>query len=312
MTGQVQAQATTVSKTAPVAPKVNPIAISKPVSVDKPDVQADAKAAQKPAPQVLPADPVAPITSVKATPTATVQNEPGKSELGSNGPQPVKQTSSGSGTKSDVATVDPVAGAAKVGSQSKGGGSFGSSSRQSKQDKPSETPISVLATTSATKTGAVKAPTGVTELQGLDRTALVKQVADKMQAIAASRSKDGVIVQLAPKALGTITVTLKTAGSGMDAHLVASNDQVRKALEQSRPDLVQTMGNRGYKLTTVTVSQESASTTSGNKQQLPNQQRQSTQTRQTAVATNPSESVSTAMAADRPSSAQSAGVDLWI
>ncbi len=208
---------------------------------------------------VLPKDAAAPIVSVKRIAETTGQQQDASvrpSEV-----KPASQPKAAAGSQgSDIASIQSAA------SGSKHGASFGDGSRQRNNGQRSATPPSGSVTSVSAKasgSGQIEKPAEITANQGLDRAALVRQVADKLQALAASRSKEGVVVQLAPKALGSITLTLKNLGSGMEAHIAASDEHVRKALEQSRPDLIQSMQTRGYQVSSVTVSAQTSGSTDG-------------------------------------------------
>jgi flagellar hook-length control protein FliK len=249
------------------------------------------------------------IVSIKQTSEQALPAEPSKVETVNTAQTPVaKSPTVSTSTTSSSSTVNAVAGLSSNGKN--GGGSSGSSSKQSRQDKQSDPQVVTVVSPGTTKgASSVKAPAELTALKGTDRVALVQQVANKMQALAASRSKEGVVVQLAPKALGTITLTLKNSGNTLNAHISASNDHVRNALETSRPDLVQSMSNRGYRLNTVTVSQESAASTAGNRQQQAPNPRHSGSPRTSSSPDSPSAAVS---ASARPAPTNASGVDVWI
>lgn len=107
-------------------------------------------------------------------------------------------------------------------------------------------------TAAPTKTEQVKAP-----LSPRDTTLVVRQVADRIEMMAATRPKDGITIHLNPVDLGSITMTVKAVGSLVDTQILASNDNVRDALEQSRPQLAAQMHSRGFQLNNVTLGSQS-------------------------------------------------------
>lgn len=265
---------------------------------DGPRADAPARPAVPPpsvSPPELPKDPETPIVSVKQI----AQPAP-------EAPQPVKPVSTT--PKSEPATPE-IAATAKAATGAGGQStSFGGGGRQrSPSDRQSApTPIAT-GQVSAAKTQAVIKPAELEGLKGLDRVSLVRQVADKLQALAASRSKEGVIVQLAPKALGTITLTVKSQGSSVDANISATDDQVRKAIELSRPDLAQAMQSRGYHLISVTVS-----TGPGPSGQNPDHQQLAQPRPQPQPLIDPPRSESAKAPVRIASPATPNGVDVWI
>jgi flagellar hook-length control protein FliK len=91
------------------------------------------------------------------------------------------------------------------------------------------------------------------ELQAKDKTAKVAEVVAKFETMMAARPKNGITVELAPKDLGRISFTLKRFGQAVDTQFSASNDGVRTALSESRPDLSHSMSAHGYVVTGMTV-----------------------------------------------------------
>jgi flagellar hook-length control protein FliK len=78
-----------------------------------------------------------------------------------------------------------------------------------------------------------------------------------MELLAATRPKNGVTILLQPEDLGNVVMTVKNLGGSVEAHISASDDRVRTALEQNGSLLVQAMDHRGIKLESVTVSAQS-------------------------------------------------------
>jgi flagellar hook-length control protein FliK len=94
---------------------------------------------------------------------------------------------------------------------------------------------------------------------------VVKQIADRMELLAATRPKQGVTIQLQPEHLGEIVMTVKALGSSVDAQISASDERVRTALQQNGSMLVQAMNQRGIKLENVSISAQLQQSTSGHR-----------------------------------------------
>lgn len=139
---------------------------------------------------------------------------------------------------------------------------------------------------------------------------VVRQVADRMQMLAAARPKDGVTVQLQPSHLGTVTMTVKSTGGSIEAHISASNDSVKQALEQNRPLLGQAMEQRGLRLESVSIASQTNSSTSSQRQTAQQQEQQAQHARQMFSGQMSHDSASTSQVRQAVRSA--VGVDLWI
>lgn len=113
----------------------------------------------------------------------------------------------------------------------------------------SEVPTTTSVTTTAAK------PLAPREVD-----AVIKQVTERIEFMAAARPRDGVTVHLRPADLGNITLVVKSIGSIVNAEILASNDQVRQALENSRPQLQEAMQQRGMQLQQVTFGQPQGQT----------------------------------------------------
>lgn len=96
---------------------------------------------------------------------------------------------------------------------------------------------------------------------------VVKQVADRLQMLAAARPKNGVTVHLNPDDLGTITLVVKSIGQQVDAQFFASDQRVCQALDQNQTRLSEAMGQRGFQLQSVSVSQQTNNSTNSQSQQ---------------------------------------------
>ncbi|HVT11554.1 MAG TPA: flagellar hook-length control protein FliK [Fimbriimonadaceae bacterium] len=111
-------------------------------------------------------------------------------------------------------------------------------------------------------------------LKASDLNLVVKQIADKMELLAATRPKDGITIQLQPDRLGSITMTIKSDSGGVQAHISASDDNVRTALEQNRAMLGQALADRGLKLDAVSIAAQTRDSTMAQQQASYQQQQQ--------------------------------------
>jgi hypothetical protein len=87
---------------------------------------------------------------------------------------------------------------------------------------------------------------------------VLRQLADRIENMVASRRFGQVVIKLEPYDLGTLTLTVKAFGNRVDAEVTASNETVRHNLAQHRSDLVQNVESRGLSLNSFNVGQEQA------------------------------------------------------
>ena len=93
------------------------------------------------------------------------------------------------------------------------------------------------------------APTPITApLDSAQRIDVVKQVANHIETMAVNKSNQEVTIQLRPEGLGDVTVVVKSLGTGIEATLTASNDNVRAALSDNRDALTQAATAKGFNL----------------------------------------------------------------
>ncbi len=119
------------------------------------------------------------------------------------------------------------------------------------------------------------------EVQPLDRATashVLRQVADRLESLAAARPRNGVTIHLEPFDLGKVTMTIKSSGNEVEAHIAASHEAVRQALEQSRPLLQQALDQRGISLVNVDVSSQTLTQDAPNRQQQSRNMQPQTQT----------------------------------
>lgn len=158
------------------------------------------------------------------------------------------------------AKVQPLP-AENLGDASDEAGADGFKKNKSDEAAPSKgSPASSFDGVQAKVSQAVRQPQGVQGVDvaaRVDRVAVVRQVADRIELLAAA-PRDGVTVRLEPRDLGSITMVVKSQGDEVDAHIVASNEGVRAALDGSRVQLREALESRGLNLGTMTVGQEAA------------------------------------------------------
>lgn len=156
--------------------------------------------------------------------------------------------------------------------------------------------------------GPVKAE-GVKPETRLDTHNVIRELANRIELMAAAKSPQGVLVHLSPPDLGSITLLVKPeSGGGVSAEMGASNDQVRKALQGSQQTLTRQLELRGVIVANVSVSAETSNY---------NPQRQG---QQSAYSPRQFNQPSTFQAPGygshdpvaRPSRLKTSGVDLWI
>jgi flagellar hook-length control protein FliK len=147
----------------------------------------------------------------------------------------------------------------------------------------------------------------------LDTHNVVRELANRIELMAAAKSQQGVIVHLQPLDLGSITLLVKPESGGVSAEIGASNDQVRQALAQSQPQLSRHLELRGLTVTNVSVSAE---TSNRDSQRQPSSQQQhpsfssSAQSGHSALPRASQYGSPDPVARRSPSRAT--GVDLWI
>jgi flagellar hook-length control protein FliK len=137
---------------------------------------------------------------------------------------------------------------------------------------------------------------------------IIRQVADRIQLLAAARPRAGVTIKLMPQDLGAITLNVKNLGGEVQAQVTASNDQVRTALEQNAAQLGKALEARGLTLGKMEFSPGTFADSTPHGQQAPHQQRMHQPPNSFEVAGGPRISIDDM----RQSSRKTTGVDLWI
>lgn len=170
------------------------------------------------------------------------------------------------------ATQDPTPKAAipvARSSASDSDSSNGQAAREERVDKPiateepqapAEPVIGVVPKADLTASSAIQAKP---VLSTSHTNAVIQQLTDRIELMAAVKPKDGMTVHLQPSDLGTVSMVVKAVGKTVEAEIFATNPAVRDALETSKTQLAASVQHRGLQLANVTVgSQASTSNTS--------------------------------------------------
>jgi len=248
--------------------------------------QADVSAAklanqQKPEPKAVQANPDSRAHEPKA---ATVAEPAKKAEMASN-VQPKAQAEVKPIEKPQTAPkAEPLHKAETARSEQPAttGGQTQTGDDQTQESETEETQIEPVRTANIQQTRqdfkveASQSP-ATTKLEPIDakKTAeVVRQIVDRVETIAATHRPGGVVIRLNPEDLGTITMAVKSIGDQVEAHIVASDDRVRTALDTSRSQLAQAIEAKGFSLKSVTVTETQSTQTQS---QLANQGRSQSQ-----------------------------------
>lgn len=151
-------------------------------------------------------------------------------------------------------------------------------------------------------------------LPALQQERVMRQVADRIELLAAARPREGVVIRLEPYDLGEVTLVLSRAGSEIEAKVYADNEGVRNALTESKGAMVSHLERRGIVLGNLEVAPaaEQGRTASGAGNPHANHQPPSSKNAALREHLPPMEA-SPAHAHRRPEGVRSAsGVDVWI
>lgn len=89
----------------------------------------------------------------------------------------------------------------------------------------------------------------------LSQSALVvKQMTERIQLLAASRNGEAVMVQISPKDLGSITMTVNAIGKNISTLIAADNATVRHELNNNRSEIELALVQKGYGVASVSVT----------------------------------------------------------
>lgn len=167
-------------------------------------------------------------------------------------------------------------------------------------------------------------PVTARQLESAQRHQVVRQVADQLEILAATRPREAVVVRLEPQDLGSVTLTLKQLGTVLEANIMASEDRVRQALDQGRSELLAQLNQRGVGLQNLTVSRAENGQNATDSSRQPAQERSQPSANQNQQASRQPYQGSysghgsslTGSGAEtssrRATSATSGGVDIWI
>lgn len=144
----------------------------------------------------------------------------------------------------------------------------------------------------------------------IDNHRLVRELADRLEVMAAAHQKEGVLVQMEPPELGHITLLVKPEANGsVSAEITATHDQVRHALETSQPEIQKRLELRGVAVASVSVSSEASNYQPKDNPNQPSGREAAS--RRIEPARSQTESLTTSTQPIRRFR-RSSGVDLWI
>lgn len=144
-------------------------------------------------------------------------------------------------------------------------------------------------------------------LNGVQTDSILKQVAERLESLAASHAHRKVTIQLDPESFGSITLVVRQSGSDVNAEVYASHDSVRAALEVNRAQLAANLDQRGIQLGTMTVGHELPQDSGRQEQAM----REAAKQHGHFFAGKPDTS-SLSLEAMRSFARKPSGVDLWI
>lgn len=166
-------------------------------------------------------------------------------------PKVATATTKAAATKTETPSFGDELSAASLTEADTASGDDGAPSDDTPQQNLPQAP-SQGATTA--RTAATERPEAGTNRPSVDRHVVVRQVADRIENMVASRPKEGVTVHLEPRDLGTVTLVVKGLRSALDVQVTASDDRVRQSLNSSRPELTQALAPRGIELRELRVA----------------------------------------------------------
>jgi len=88
----------------------------------------------------------------------------------------------------------------------------------------------------------------------IEPEAISRRIADRIEELFFTRRSGTVTIQLDPKDLGSITLTVRSFGNRVDAEIGASHEGVRAALAENRQQLSQSIESRGLSLGQLSLS----------------------------------------------------------
>ena len=119
---------------------------------------------------------------------------------------------------------------------------------------PDDAPQDNVPQAAPIRSSATERPEAGADRPEVDRHLVVRQVADRIESLVASRPRDGVTIHLEPRDLGTVTLVVKGLASALDVQMYASDERVREGLEASRPELAQALAPRQIEIRELRVS----------------------------------------------------------
>ena len=109
--------------------------------------------------------------------------------------------------------------------------------------------------TDQTRTEVTKSEPTTSKSKTPDREMILKQLTDRIDSMLENRKSGRMVIHLEPRELGTITMAIRTLGTKVDLDILASHDQVRQNLQESRPHLAHQVESKGYTLGQVDFNQ---------------------------------------------------------
>jgi len=105
------------------------------------------------------------------------------------------------------------------------------------------------------------APVGPTETQPAteaDRADVARQIIERLDTLALLGTGRRLSMELEPHGLGRVAIQLLSFGGAMEATFVASDREVRSALEGAAPQLAAALERRGIELASISVRHDAA------------------------------------------------------
>lgn len=123
-----------------------------------------------------------------------------------------------------------------------------------------ETPkvTTTTSTTASASTESKKEPLTVDQ-----HAQVIRTVTDRIQLMAASRSKEQVTIELNPPDLGKVSISIRNIRASLDAQISASDSRVRQAIESSKEDLASKLRSQGVSINEIKVGESSQTATDG-------------------------------------------------
>ncbi len=146
------------------------------------------------------------------------------------------------------------------------------------------------------------------EISDVQTGAILRQVADRLEALAASHAGRKVTIRLEPESLGSITLVVRQTRNDVSAEVYASHESVRAALDVNRPMLASSLEQRGIQLGAMTVGHELPKDSGRQEQAM----REAVKQHANLFAATAETRSTLSLDAMRSFARKASGVDLWI